>query len=1497
MQQSIYNDVFISYSRKNRDFAQKLVDAIETYEQRDVWVDWEDIEYSENWWSKIQAGIESANAFVFIISPHSANSQVCYNEAEHAASVGKRIIPVLHEELDNDLDYERLHPAVKLHNWLPFREGNDFDATFELLLQTLQTDFAHVRTHTRLLVRAKEWADDERQTSRLLTGVEIQEAIDWLDAADSQEKDPTPIELHREYIYASRMARRRRQQQLYGGIGVGVVIAALAVLSFVLFQNAQQNLTLAEARGTEVAEQAATSDFNALIAANNAQTAQFNAGIAADNAETADFNAIVAANNASTALARSTEVADQAATSGANEEQAVAARSTSDANAATAVSAQDEAVNQAGTAESYRSTAESDAVDQGETAVAALATSQQRGTEVVNQAATADANAEEAQVARSTSAANAAEAVVARNTSEANEEEAVSARSTSDANLIEAWTIQSRFYADLAAERFSVGDTQTALLLALQALENYEAGVSDPDALGLLVNILGSPVQEVAEYQVEGQVGSVFVSSDEGDTLFGYGRDGTVALWDLTTGEPIYEISTGFPITRASMFDFALGTMITFSADGRLVIWDAINQEAILQLQHESGVTTQIRDAESERLATGTQDGVVRIWDLDSGEQLQLFRHGAPISQIRWLDDGAALLVSSDDGVIRRWDTETGVEIFLVDTQTRTYTLVQLNDEQDLMLTNAFSTLNASEPLEVGLYDLETGEQIDAIVVEGRSGNVQWSNDEDRIAILDIEDTTSCIPNCAVTLLVYNISSREMELRLPIADAGGLIWSEDDSELILYGGSRSLIERIDASTGESLMTYDMGAASFVAQWDEETDRLIAWSRVSDQVRMWRASTGEVLGTVYQEDLNYVSWNPANDLLFTYDNQGYIRQWELDNAGVLPSLSFDAQGFRVTMNGDNTQAIVPSTGNYWVWDVVTGEVLLHFTNIRTLSWSPDETRLLAPTTDEDCEVACDETLTVYDATTGDILQKIPDTGILYLAEWIDDGERILVGDNTGALRIWDVASESYVFTTSLSDQTDAPEDLNLRYSLNADGTYLAGYDRNLGNVYVWDATTGDLLMEYFYGEMQGADFEGTTYYLSISRLVSGSQDGNLTILDVTTETVIFERDYNFTANWSAFSPNETQLMVPIADGEFALLDVETGEEIFRVPSGLVNGIIWSPDESQIAFLSANFGGAVTIFDARTGELLQTLETTNAPNVGGGIELQWNADGSRILVVHFDDLLGDDIDGLARIWDVETGELIIAYRHPGDPRGGVWSQNEENVLIYGTTPGSVARLYPTATENLIAAAQAGVIRPLSPLERTLYFLPEITPMPTATGIPLVSIASPTPLPPVTPLPTVPPPSAAELLQQLNLPFVLIPPVFPDDNENRILQYSLVDGADFYENENVRLVYTPSEDDVLYIEVGTSDETVTMVWHLQASPYDDLDGWLDETGFSGRVRETAGIDSIQIDLQSGARLFAFQVDGTLGVIFALDIMDEDTLEDIMEETLETYTDQRDD
>lgn len=199
------SDVFISYSRRDTDFASRLHAAL-VENDYSVWIDSKNIPVTSAWREEIKAGIETADNFLFIISPDSLKSPYCQWEIDHAIKFHKRLIPVVYRE---DIEHDSVHPEISQIQWLPFTVEGNFEVEFQALIQAIQLDLEYVRGHTRWLQRAAEWDKHGNDDSFLLRDRELDIAEAWL--SQSQLKSPAPTKLQRMFIVASQDLRAHLQ--------------------------------------------------------------------------------------------------------------------------------------------------------------------------------------------------------------------------------------------------------------------------------------------------------------------------------------------------------------------------------------------------------------------------------------------------------------------------------------------------------------------------------------------------------------------------------------------------------------------------------------------------------------------------------------------------------------------------------------------------------------------------------------------------------------------------------------------------------------------------------------------------------------------------------------------------------------------------------------------------------------------------------------------------------------------------------------------------------------------------------------------------------------------------------------------------------------------------------------------------------------------------------------------------------------------------------------
>src|SRR6266540_1434474 len=204
--QEANGSVFISYSRKDKAFVQKLNEALDGAGVQ-AWVDWEGIELASDWMATITSAIQGTDAFLFVITPDSLKSKVCADELALGLKLNKKLIPILYRDPENGTT---MHEKIAATNWVYLRQEDNFEATLPKLIASINTDLDWVRQHTQLLGQAAEWEKKNRDSSFLLNGVELTDAEHWMAEASGKTNRQT-LPLQAEYIHASRKAADRRQ--------------------------------------------------------------------------------------------------------------------------------------------------------------------------------------------------------------------------------------------------------------------------------------------------------------------------------------------------------------------------------------------------------------------------------------------------------------------------------------------------------------------------------------------------------------------------------------------------------------------------------------------------------------------------------------------------------------------------------------------------------------------------------------------------------------------------------------------------------------------------------------------------------------------------------------------------------------------------------------------------------------------------------------------------------------------------------------------------------------------------------------------------------------------------------------------------------------------------------------------------------------------------------------------------------------------------------------
>jgi WD40 repeat protein len=221
-------DVFVSYSRADRETAQALVAGLDARGVK-AWVDLEDIPPSAEWMAEISAAIEAADGYLVVVSPDLARSEVCAEELDLARGAGKRIVPVEVRTTDPD----SVPATLAALNWIDATDMQ-LDQVLDRAVEALRTDLEHVRAHTRLQVQSGEWLRKAEVTTLLLRGGEISEA----EAVVASPSEPRATPLQARFVHASRTAATRRQRRFITAV-VAALVSSLLLSAFALLQRGE----------------------------------------------------------------------------------------------------------------------------------------------------------------------------------------------------------------------------------------------------------------------------------------------------------------------------------------------------------------------------------------------------------------------------------------------------------------------------------------------------------------------------------------------------------------------------------------------------------------------------------------------------------------------------------------------------------------------------------------------------------------------------------------------------------------------------------------------------------------------------------------------------------------------------------------------------------------------------------------------------------------------------------------------------------------------------------------------------------------------------------------------------------------------------------------------------------------------------------------------------------------------------------------------------------
>ena len=487
---------------------------------------------------------------------------------------------------------------------------------------------------------------------------------------------------------------------------------------------------------------------------------------------------------------------------------------------------------------------------------------------------------------------------------------------------------------------------------------------------------------------------------NERNRVFLSSLDGTSSLWEMDTGNMLAELpGTGGKNTSAAVFNnhYFIG-----SEDGQLVHWQlntktqSVEAKNTLRL-HKGHILSQ--SAAEKLLATGGRDGVVHLFELKKGELEQRRKISAEyplVYNVELSVDGKYLLTYSSSVDRRKakaqvWSTSTGKEVTSI--RTSSGSKVKLSPRSDLVLVT-------TRKGEAKVYDLR--------------GNLkrEWKADKKAVIQADFSPNGSRVVTVGTDLGVKVWSSRsgrlkwegeglettpyslvftEMEnkeLRIFVAGEDGipLAWNMteeqpiqrlSEAEIYLLRTSQKLLFTADSGGGHLIRDIDTGVQQFALKDDSNS---------------------------FLQD---VQFSPAEPRLATAHEDRLVRIWSTESGALIHKLEGHLDWptkVAYSKEGD-LLATGAKDGTVIIYGMASGNEILRFERlndkeIRLLEFSSDGSRLAV--------VDKEGVVSLLDLVRGSILtQQISQHGAINDMHYTNDGTRLLVGHDDGALIVWKI----------------------------------------------------------------------------------------------------------------------------------------------------------------------------------------------------------------------------------------------------------------------------------------------------------------------------------------------------------------------------------------------------------------------------------------------------------------------------------------------------------
>jgi WD40 repeat protein/tRNA A-37 threonylcarbamoyl transferase component Bud32 len=500
------------------------------------------------------------------------------------------------------------------------------------------------------------------------------------------------------------------------------------------------------------------------------------------------------------------------------------------------------------------------------------------------------------------------------------------------------------------------------------------------------------------------------VFSPDGQRLGSASVDGTVQLWDFTSGQEILTFREhAQPLAPNGLAFSADGQRLTsVSVDGVVKVWEAATGATVSTFHGDvAWVSCAAFSRDGRWFALGGENGTVKVYQTDPWKEVQtLEAHPSLVRYLALSPDGRRLASTGDDRTLKIWDVTTGHEAILLDIHSAKTTSVAFSpDGHRLASGSADYTVIISDG--TPWVDAASGGPITWIAHQHKVVEVAFSPDGTRLVSASWDKTVK----------VWDVRTGQELLRVPglPAELTSVTFSPD-SKRFAAASLDGTVTICDAHSGEKLRTLQGKAGPVYSVAFNPKSNALASAHYDRTVKVWDSTTGQMLLDI-----------PAH-------------------ADVVHGVAYSADGRFLASAGGRDQK-----NNLGIWDAATGKLIRPLPQdviLWSVTFSPDG-RCLA--------FGIGNWVSIVDVETGEELLRTPPGDRVFRVAFSPDGRRLATAGEGQTVRLLDPVSGQELAVLRVS----GGELWGVAFSPKGDYLATCSGHKGKGTIQIWDASAWDV----------------------------------------------------------------------------------------------------------------------------------------------------------------------------------------------------------------------------------------------------------------------------------------------------------------------------------------------------------------------------------------------------------------------------------------------------